>query len=340
MITGANYGSMTQNQYGLGYRDTKALCLDIVRDELTKYHSEALLEAKKRNETLLTSIVQKLKEKNMDDATALEEFKNPAMQFDYLEAQKAYMKAGTPELKKMLSDIIVTRISISERSLLQISLGDAVQIAPRLISAQMATLALIFVVSCPYHIPFYSHSSFANHLKKHILPIFFDGISRKKSELQQLIFTGCSQRTNIEIPMIRLFKKHYPGLFSSGYDKDELFKGDVLFPQQDLFMPCINDPSRFQISAITEDELTELLNNTYLSAKRKADLQSKFSSNLLSDESAMELVKKLVPEITEVFEYWDKSELRYSVLSPVGIIIGAQYAHQITGEDYDLAKLI
>lgn len=94
--------------------------------------------------------------KKMTDAQALAEFRNPAMQFDYFEAQKAYMKAGTPELAEMLSDILVERISESSRSLLQIALGEAIRVAPKLIPAQMATLALIFNIR-------YSHTPQVDH---------------------------------------------------------------------------------------------------------------------------------------------------------------------------------
>ena len=67
--------------------------------------------------------MQKLKEENMDDAQTLAEFRNPAMQFDYLEAQKAYIKAGTPELSELLSDILVKRISESSRKFITNFIG-------------------------------------------------------------------------------------------------------------------------------------------------------------------------------------------------------------------------
>ena len=115
----------------------------------------------------------------MNDTQALAEFRNPAMQFDYLEAQKAYIKAGTAELSELLSNILVKRISESSRSLLQISLGEAIQVAPKLIPSQIASLALAFIVKTYAAITVNSHATFAAFLRDTILPIFVVALAVK-----------------------------------------------------------------------------------------------------------------------------------------------------------------
>ena len=339
MIAGANYGSMTQNQYGLGYSDTKALCLDIVRDELSKYRAEALIEAQRRNEELFESIVRKLDDRQMGDAQALAEFRNPAMQFDYFEAQKAYMKAGAPELAEMLSNILVERISESSRSLLQIALGEAIQVAPKLIPSQMATLALTFVVGYTRDLSVDSHKSFSEYLKTNVLLLFERGISQKASEFQHLSFTGCSQQSAFERSLIGLLKGAYQGLFMKGFDKEKIPKakcGQSLFDLYPLFIPCLNDKSKFQINTMTEEILFEQIQKMSIPLEDATALTTLFKGDILPDNEAQALVEKLVPQMRGVFEYWDKGEIKHCFLSSVGIIIGAEYAHQITNENYDL----
>lgn len=339
MIAGANYGSMTQNQYGLGYSDTKALCLDIVRDEMAKYRAEALIEVRKRNDELFESIVRKLHDKQMSDAQALAEFRNPAMQFDYFEAQKAYMKTGTPELAKMLSNILMERISESSRSLLQIALGEAIQVAPKLIPSQITTLALIFVVGHTRNFLVNNHQSFSEYLKKTVLLLFDSGISQKVSEFQHLNFTGCSQQSAFSRNLIGLLKGAYPGLFMKGFDIEEIPKskiGHSLFYSYPLFTPCLNNKDKFQINAMTQEILAEQMEKMAIPLEDANVLTDLFNKNLLPDDASQELVEKLVPKMSDVFKYWDNGEIQHCFLSSVGIVIGAEYAQQITGEKYNL----
>lgn len=337
MMVGANYGSMAMNQYGLGYSDTKALCFDIVRDELSKYRAEASSEAEKRNEALFERVMQELGEKKMSDAQALAEFKNPAMQFDYLEAQKAYMKAGTPELLNLLSDIIVERVNESSRSLLQIALGESIQVAPKLIPAQMATLALAFIVEHTRRIAVNSHATFAGFLRDTIIPIFHSGVSHKDSEFQHLSFTGCSQQSVMSISLSKCFMANYAGLFMRGVQQVDIPKDENgtysndLYP--DLFIRCLNSPEKFQINAINDKTIESKIARN---SKHYEKLKKLFDSNIMPDDDVKRLVESLVPEMKQLFDYWDNGEIKSCTLSSVGIIIGAQYAHQITGQKYDL----
>lgn len=333
---GVNHGPVVM-QYGLGYNDTKELCHDIVRDEIAKYHAEALVEAQKRNDELFERVVQKLEEENMDDAQALAEFRNPAMQFDYLEAQKAYIRVGTQELSELLSDILVKRISESSRSLLQISLGEAIQVAPKLISSQIASLALVFIVKHTRRITVNSHATFAAFLKDTIIPIFCSGVSRKDSEFQHLSFTGCSQQSVLSNNMINYFKGNYAGLFMRGISQSDIPKDgndnylNLVYP--DLFVRCLNNAEIFQINAISEDDLSQKIKH---GNKYHDILMKLFNENIMSDEDAQKLVENLVPEMKDIFAYWNDNGIKSCILSSVGIVIGAEYAHQITGQDYEL----
>lgn len=333
---GVNHGSMIM-QYGLGYSDTKALCYDIVRDELTKYHAEALVEAQKRNDELFEKVVQKLDEKKMNDSQALIEFKNPVMQIDYLEAQKAYMKVGTSELSELLSNILVKRISESSRSLLQISLGEAIHVAPKLIQSQIASLALTFIIKHTRRITVNSHATFAAFIKDTIIPIFCSGVSKKDSEFQHLSFTGCSQQSVWSNNMIDYFKSNYAGLFMRGISKSDIPKDENdnnlndIYP--DLFIRCLNNTEMFQINAISKDDLAQRIKPEH---KYYDILMNLFDANIMPDEDAQKLVEDLVPEMKDIFAYWNDSGIKSCVLSSVGIVIGAEYAHQITGQNYDL----
>ncbi len=327
-------------QNGLNYTDTKSICMDIVKEELAKYHNEASIEAKKRNEELFEKVISKLQENKMTDADALNEFKNPAMQYDYAEAQKAYIKAGTPELAAVLSDILVRRLAESSRTLLQISLGEAIQIAPKLVKSQMATLALIFVLEHTRSFSINDHISLSKHLRQVILPLFQDGVSNKDSEFQHLMFTGCSQQTAFTRNLIPFIKSAYPGLFMTGFHITELPKDhngmNIASSYPSLFTQCLNAPEKVQINAMEDDYLSELLTQLKMPDVDQRIVKDLFKNNLLSDENSKKILINLVPEMNELFEYWESSQIKHCILSSVGIVIGAQYSHLVTGQEYNL----
>lgn len=339
MIAGANYGSMTQNQYGLGYSDTKALCLDIVQDELSKYRAEALIEAQKRNDELFQNLVRKLDDKQMSDAQALAEFRKPAMQFDYFEAQKAYMKAGTPELAEMLSNIVVERISESSRSLLQIALGEAIQVAPKLIPSQMATLALIFVVKYTIHTSVHSRETFVTYLRNTIVPLFLSGVSQKGSEFQHLCFTGCCQELLLQDNLLHILKNTYAGIFLKGFNGQDIPKDDEGNYLGDLYLDLFVghcDDDKIYFNATNRGDLIKKLQARSAPQKHTDILLEMFDGNIMSDDDAQEFIETLVPEMKPVLEYWKNSNIENYSLSSVGIVIGAQYSHKIVGQNYNL----
>lgn len=336
---GSNSGVIVVNQ-GLGYDNTKALCLDIVRDELEKYKAEALVEARKRNDELFEKVIEKLDNQRMTDEQALTEFKNPAMQYDYAEAQKAYIKAGTPELASVLSDILVRRVGEPSRTLLQIALGEAIQVAPKLIKSQMASLALAFMLRHTVKLGIRNQNQFVAYLENTILPLFNSGVSQKESEFQHLNFTGCSQYTIANIGLASLLSSSYSGLFMKGFEKDKIPADSEgksfldLYPA--LFCPCLNAPELWQINSTSKDALFKLMKQLDVSQDHCQIVSKTFETNLMSDAETEQLTVRLVPGMEPVFDYWKESDISHQSLTSVGIIIGAQYSHLITGENYDL----
>lgn len=335
----ANSGLIVVNQ-GMGYVDTKALCLDVVSDELNKYKAEAYEEARRRESDLFEKVVAELSKRNMTDEQALFEFREPSMQYDYAEAQKAYIKAGAPELASLLSNILVERIEKSSRTLLQIALGESIQVAPKLIETQMATLALTFILKHTVRLNVNDHSSFVEYIQNVVLPIYKKGVSQKQAEFQHLNFTGCSQYSAVSQKLPSFFLKAYSGLFMKGIEEDKLPKDADgksfvdLYP--DLFLNCLNNHDILQINAMSEDDLTSLMERLDMSQEHQQIFKKLFKENRMSEEAVQKLIVELVPEMQDVFDYWTNSEIALLILSSVGIVIGAQYAKMITGQNYDL----
>lgn len=340
-VEAANNSGLIMINQGLNYADTKALCLDVVQDELNKYKAEAFVEAKKRNDELFHRVITKLDGLKMTDEQALEEFKNPSMQFDYIEAQKAYIKAGTPELASVLSDILVKRVNESSRTLLQIALGESIQVAPKLLKSQMGTLALVFNLTHTMRPSINTHEALAKHLRNTILPVFNSGVSQKQSEFQHLNFSGCSQYAAVSKKLPEKLRSAYTGLFMKGFTEEELVKKSngvnlkEIYPS--LFTRCLNCKEKLQLNAMSEEVLNSSMNTHGASAEHQAILIKLFKDNRMNDDETQGVIVSLVPEMKDVFEYWKYSGIALLFLTSVGIVIGAQYSKLVNGQDYDLS---
>lgn len=125
-----------------------------------------------------------------------------------------------------------------------------------------------------------------------------------------------------------------------GIEKDKLPKDADgksfvdLYPN--LFLKCLNNSDTLQINAMSEDVLTTLIERLDMSQEHQQIFKKLFKENRMSEEAVQKLVVKLVPEMQDVFDYWTNSGIALLTLTSVGIVIGAQYAKIITGQDYDL----
>ena len=86
-MIGSNSGQVNVN-CGLGYNDTKALCLDITREEMAKYAQTAHIEAERRRDELFEMLMNVLANRQMADTQTLSAFAIPQCSLTIFEAQK------------------------------------------------------------------------------------------------------------------------------------------------------------------------------------------------------------------------------------------------------------
>lgn len=144
--------------------------------------------------------------------------------------------------------------------------------------------------------------------------------------------------------MAVLFQRKYAGLFMSGIENDQLPKDSAntslveLYP--DLFIKCLNNDSLLQINAISTDALDSIMKEHNVTEEHQRIIRKLFHDNQMSESEVQSLIVKLVPDMQEVFDYWRNSDISVLTLSSVGVVLGAQYAQMVTGEQYDLSTWI
>lgn len=263
-----------------------------------------------------------------------EEFKNPDMQYTFVEAQKAYIRLGTPELETILSNLLVDRAKESDRTLLQIALAEAVSVVPMLLPSQLDILALCFRLRYTCNNMINSLSTFFKYIQEEILPHVPHSID-KMSSFQHLVYTKTASIDIGEISLENIFVETYGGLFLSGYVPEEL--NDVIQKYPNFFIRCIQDQSKVQINSISRKSLDEQLSSiNNMPEKDKIFIQEHFSNNLMSPNAVKDFICSNVPSSKILFSQWNDTYLKHLTLTSVGIVLGANRSKQISGTTFDM----
>lgn len=322
------------NYYGMDYQNTKSLCQDLIRNELEKYKADAELLAKERDEKFLSTLFEKLHRENINDNSMCKEFRNPDMQYTFVEAQKAFIRLGTPELETILSNLLVDRVKENNRTLLQIALAEAVSVVPILLPSQLDILALCFRLRYTHNILINNLPTFFNYLQEQILPHVPNAID-KMSSFQHLVYTKTASIDLGEVSLEKIFIEYYGGLFLSGYIPKELEDFPKKYP--DLFIQCIQDQSKIQINSINREALDEQLSSiNNMPDEDKRFIQEHFSNNLMSQNAIKDFICSNIPSAKMLFSQWNDTSLKHLTLTSVGIVLGANRCKQISGTTFDM----
>jgi len=337
VLIGTNNGLIIN---GMNYTDVRALCLDLIRDEIEKNKQSALIEAKKRDDELMLKFFEELSKIGITEDMLKKALEEPAMQIDLIEAEKSYIKYGNQELKNILSDILTKRVSENQHTLLQIALGESIKTVPLLLPSQMATLALCFLLRHTKNFLINNHVALTNYLTKNILPIYRNGVSKKESEFQHLSYTRCATISISSVSLINIFLNVYTGLFVNGFDLSDVPNSNDGTPLNakypSFFIRCLSNSEKYQINAMDEETLDDRFIQTKMPDYDQRLIKNLFNNNKMTPEQAKKKIIELCPEFEEIFEYWDGTSIKNLNLSSVGIVIGAFFASNKTNQHFDL----
>ncbi len=322
------------NYYGMNYENTKALCMDLINSELNIYKNEAEQTALIRDNKLLENFFERLHNENMTDSSVLKEFKNPDMQYCYVEAQKSYMRTGTKDLEDTLAQLLVDRVKTNEHNLLQIALGEAIKVVPLLLPQQLDILAMCFILRYTRSTHVYNLHTFFSYIKKVLLPHISE-CSDKGSLYQHLVYTNTASIDITEISLEEVFKNVYPVIFQKGIAIDEVH--DYISKYPDLFIKSLYNPLMVQLSTFDLNTLNNACTMFNVTEEDKKYLTNLFKSQLMLPNEIRKVIIKNQPQCSNLFNLWNNSTLKHLSLTSVGIVLGAKRSNQISGETYDLS---
>jgi hypothetical protein len=324
---------------GLTYSEVKEVALDVFRANFYELGGKAHDIARARAEEITEEFLKKLQTEN---PSGFSQSENPNFQQALFTIQKEYAITGDKELGDLLIDLLVDRSKHEQRSILQIVLNESLSIVSKLTSDQLAVLALVFLFRHMESPVIESHEQLGEHLDKYVLP-FVDKLSKSSSGYRHLEYLGCvntqiGSTSSLAYPIFLA----YAGLFTHGFDPTEVASRKIevgLDPR--FFVPCLNDPHKFQVKAINGVILEKSLADHSISQDDRAKIRGLLrNEGRMNDQEIIEKCVSIRPYMQKLFSTWNSSAMGYFSLTSVGIAIGHANIKCLIGEFADLSMWI
>lgn len=330
-----NFQGQTVNVYqGLTYSDAKEIALDVFKSNFIHLKNEAAQIAAQRAEEITENILSKLNEKAPE---SIKEFEQPAMQDALFTAQKEFAKSGDKDLGDLLVDIVVDRAKVPQRNMLQIVLDESLLIASKLTVEQLDTITLNFLLTRTKRMNLTDYKGFTNYLERFVFP-FVDNVKTEHEHYSYLEYLRCGQiRIGNYGDLENNLRQNYKGIFSKGFTKEEFkaeFGEDTQL--QNLLTPSFNDPEKFQLVNITNDQVSNII-FSMIQFDNKEKLDAYIEKTTMSSNEIMENLKKVSPKMIRIFDVWSNSDFNKFELSQVGIAIAHANYRRRTEESMDLS---
>lgn len=318
---------------GCNVSEVKEICTTIVEEKINEYKLDALTCVNNRIDSFSQSVYSNMLKMGIDISTLKEKLSDPALQFDFRKAEIEYAKKGTDELKSMLSNILITKIKNNSNELLDLVLSEAIEIAPKLLLKHIRTISLSFILTRTRWKNVTSPNDFYKLIKLYIIPLL-SNISDKTSDFLHLSYTGVAEIGNFSHNFLSGWNSNYAGLFSKGF---LINRGDpienIYQKCPGVFIRCFNDESKYQFAFLTLEDLVENIKGNL--PESEIDIcKTLFKNTLMNEQEIKKLLLEKIPEIKQLFDYWEKDISRLMVTS-VGIVLSIQYLMQLFGTEYD-----
>lgn len=322
-------GSVIINQVGLSYSEVRDVALDVFRANFYQLAGPAMETAKARAQEITEDFLKKLQQENPD---GFGKGQDPDFQHALFTVQKEYARTGDKDLGDLLVDLLVDRSKQDQRDILQIVLNESLATAPKLTDAQLAVLAVIFLFRYTQSQWIGNHQQLGEYFDSHVLP-FASKLVKNSACYQHLDFTGCGSVQMGEITLENILDQTYPGQFLKGFDQSEITNREVSIGlDQRFFIPCLNDPTKFQVRANNKTILEQNLAANDIEPEDRAKIVALFDVGKMSHTEIREKCISIRPFMESVFDTWSDSPMKSFTMTSVGMAIGHANIKRLVGE--------
>jgi hypothetical protein len=327
-------GNVTLVKAGPTYSEVREIAIDVFRANFHKLAGSARETANKRAEEITEHFLSNLQGEH---PAGLEKAGDPDFQYALFTVQKEYARNGDKELGDLLVDLLVDRSKQEQRGILQIVLNESLNTAPKLTQSQLAALAVRFLFAYTQNFTVVDHQTLGNYLDKYAAP-FVAQVVKNMACYQHLEFCGCGSIAIAGQNLESLLGTVYQGQFLRGFEKEEVARRGVsvgLDPR--FFIPCLNDPSKLQVNANSNEMLEKSFEKHATTPDDRAKITPLFNVGKMSEVEIRDKCVEIRPYMSQLFDVWANSMLKQFTLTSVGIAIGHANIKRLAGEFADLS---
>ena len=319
---------------GISYDDARKIALDVYKANAFELAAAAKQAAIARAEELTDRFLAELRDKNAQEVS---QASRPDFQIALLEAQKAYARTGDKDLAVVLVDLLVNRTKQDPRSLREIVLTESLQVVPRLTVAQINTVSVIFLLRDTESPGIVDLEKLGGWFDRYMVSLV-SSLSKADSLYRHLVYSGAATQELTAISLAGIFKAHYPGLFTKGFNATKMKDLTDKYPNLAKMLGDAPNEGKKMLPPVPDTTLREILNRAGVHDVNDVErLVNAQKSDLMSDP---EVLKKLIATrkgFEALADVWDNSSLRSMNLTSVGTAIGHANFQRLSGHQAPLS---
>ena len=316
------------NVYPNGITEEKCreIFMDLYKTNVLSLRDEAKDVACQRAEQLTDIFIQKLSKQDDEIRKKIEDqLKEPAMQEAIFKSQKCFAMSNDDDHLKILTDMLIDRGSISQRTNKQMLIDEAIDVLPRLNQKHLDVLAFYSFIDVFY--PSYDEhllKSQINDLIKYLQNII--PLKSRDSNLQYLAQKNCLQTFDgiTHLKDINIILGERVTLLHSGFSEKEYDDLITVNIPEIPFAKSLINPENIVINTTLEN-LKYILKNRNIDKTNYDNIINFWHKN--NDQSDSAFVKDYILNNFEygylLFENWQY--LRDYNIFPLGITIAHTY---------------
>jgi hypothetical protein len=312
---------------GPSIEEVRGIALDVFRSNFLDLRGIAETVARDRAEQITEQFLEKMERASPNGVPA---GADPDFQNSLFNAQREFACSGEADLAEVLVDLLVDRAGHTDRGLQTIVLNEAIVAVPKLSAGQRRALGLAFLIRhTSTAVRTLSVDQFYESYVSQLAAVGRD-LPTDSLSFQHIEYVGAGSVTVATLSIPGALAQTATGWFTRGFTEEEVpeelrqFLGDDRF-----FKPCLRDGSRFQLTRMLKtDKLGEA--EEALDEAQATALAALLGKGAMDEaEIRGELVTRS-PQMADVLEAWEGSDLKSMQLTSVGMAIGHGYWRRVS----------
>ena len=321
---------------GVTEEKCRQICLDVYKNNIMEFQKEAQDKAFSRASELTDIFIEKLSTQDEKIRQKVEEcLKEPAMQEAVFKSQKCYAMSNDEDHLNILTNMLIDRGNISQRTNKQMLIDDAIDTLSKLNQKHLDILGYILLrggvnQSGTLNIL----DSYINNLVKYMKKII--PLSKENNDFVYLKHRNCLQTPVFsDYQGIETYIFRQTQAFNEGFEKSEILEELNNNAFENFFIPSLKNPNKYVLKFnsfefiekhLSQDELLQAL-------EKIKKFYIPYKSGQVNKSEVYDIILKRHPDASILFNN-DIKAFSYYNLTPLGQLIAIEYVSQDVDKDF------